>query len=302
MSHFLEMKVFVKIVDAGSISKAADQLGIAKSAISRRLSELERRLGVTLLTRTTRTSSLTEVGHSYYQRATQILSDVSELDADISSNLLALKGSINVAVPSSFGLLHLTSTIDDFAKQHSGIKINLNFSDRQVDLIEEGYDLAIRIGDLKDSALIARKIAPIEMRICASPDYLAKNGTPQHPKELKTHSGLHYEYSSGNAWKFIDTDGQVQSVKTPIKMIANNGDFLQNMALSSHGIAILPTFIISQSLQNKTLLPILRNYSIPHLNAYLVYPQTRHLSKRVRTFIDFLIERFAGQPYWDVKE
>ena len=300
MARFSEMSVFVKIVDAGSISKAAQQLGIAKSAVSRRLSELERRLGVVLLTRTTRTSSVTEAGRSYYSRAVQILGDVSELDADISSKDIALEGVMNIAVPFSFGLLHLTAAIDEFTHIHPGLTVNLNFSDRQVDLIEEGFDLAIRIADLKDSSLIARKLAPIRFKLCASPKYLTQNGTPTKLKDLKNHAGLHYSYSHGSVWKFIGQDGHIQSVKVPVKMIANNGDFLKDMAIAGHGIAVLPTFIISQDIENENLTSILDDYSIPHLNAYLVYPQTRHLSRRVRIFINYLVSRFGEQPYWDI--
>ena len=299
MSNFLEMKTLVKIVDAGNISKAADQLGIAKSAVSRRLSELEQRLGVALLTRTTRTSSLTDAGRSYYQRAVQILGEISELDADISSDMILLEGPIKIAVPFSFGMRHLTSAIDAFVKIHPQIKINVDLSDRQVDLVEEGFDLAIRIADLKDSSLIARKIAPIRFKLCAKPDYLAQNGTPEKPNDLKIHAGLHYAYSHGDAWKFTDQSHVDHRIKVPVKMTANNGDFLLDMALSGHGIAILPTFIASNHIRNGQLITLLDKYTIPDLNAYLVYPQTRHLSKRVRTLIDYLIARFAGEPYWD---
>lgn len=299
MGQLSEMQVFVKIVDAGNISKAAEQLGIAKSAVSRRLAELERRLDVQLLTRTTRTSHLTDAGRSYYQRANQILEQILELDADMSCSVSALQGTLNIAVPYSFGLLHLGAAINEFTQIHPNIVINLNFADRQVDLIEEGFDLAIRIAELKDSSLIVRKIAPIRLVLCASPEYLAKKGTPKTPAELKQHSALHYTYSAGISWKFVNETNQVSAVKVPPKMTANNGDFLQDMTLAGHGLTILPTFIAAENLCAGRLTPLLKDHKIPHLNAYIVYPQTRHLSKNVRTFIDFLTTRFAGEPYWD---
>jgi len=300
MSQFVEMSVFVKIVEAGTISRAAEQLGLAKSAVSRRLSDLERRLGVQLLSRTTRTSSLTDAGRDYYQRASLILDELLELDADISSNTGSLEGVLNIAAPFSFGLLHLARAIDEFSQSHDKLVINLHFSDRQVDLVEGGFDLALRISDLKDSSLVARKIAPVRLVLCASPDYLAKNGRLEVPQDLKQHAGLYYAYAPGTTWKFIDRKGREESVKVQAKMIANNGDFLQDMALAGHGVAVLPTFIAADHIRARRLVMVLKNYHLPALNAFLVYPQTRHLPRRVRAFIDFLTARFVGEPYWDL--
>ncbi len=299
MSQIIEMKVFVKIVEAGTISRAAEQLGLAKSAVSRRLSDLERRLGVQLMSRTTRTSSLTDAGRTYYKRSGEILDELAELDAEISSNKGSLEGVLNIAAPFSFGLRHLASAIDEFTGIHDKLVINLNFSDRQIDLVEEGFDLAIRIADLKDSSLVARKIAPVRLLLCASPDYLEKHGTPRHLHDLKQHTGLYYTYAPGTSWKLINRNGREEAIKVPVKMIANNGDFLQDMAIAGHGLAVLPSFIAAENIRAGKLVTLLNDYSFPLLNAFLVYPQTRHLPKRVRTFIDFLTQRFAGEPYWD---
>lgn len=198
MGQLEDMDVFVRIVDAGGISRAADQLGVAKSAISRRLVELERRLGAQLLLRTTRQSSLTEAGQSYYRRALQILADVSELDAETSSQQVALRGGLKIAVPLSFGLEHLAPAVMEFAGMHPEVIIRLDLSDRQVDLVAESFDLAIRIAALKDSTLIARRLAPIRMVLCASPDYLERQGHPQRPQDLKSHHGLHYGHATGS--------------------------------------------------------------------------------------------------------
>ena len=299
MGQLEDMDVFVRIVDAGGISRAADQLGVAKSAVSRRLVELEGRLGAQLLNRTTRQSSLTEAGRSYYERALRIIADVSELNADTSNKQMALQGVLKVAVPLSFGLQHLAPAITEFAEMNPGLIIHLDFADRQVDLVEEGFDLAVRIAELKDSTLIARRLAPIRLILCASPDYLAREGQPKSPQDLKTHHGLHYAHAPGSSWKFVGTDGQKSNVALPVKMAANNGDFLRDAAIAGQGLALLPTFLVWKEIEKGELVSVMTNYTVPGLNAYAVYPQTRYLSQRVRTFIDFLSDRFGGAPYWD---
>jgi DNA-binding transcriptional LysR family regulator len=217
-----DMNIFIRIIEAGGISRAADQLGLAKSAVSRRLVDLETRLGVRLLNRTTRKSSLTEIGQSYYDRAIKVVDDVAELNAITSDANTSLEGTINLAVPLSFGLRHLSPAIDTFVKKHPGLTINIDFSDRQVDLVEEGLDLAFRIADLKDSSLIARKISPIKIMLCASPEYLQKQGTPKSPDDLKNHHLLLYNITGTSTWKFTDKKGKQYTVSTNGKMIANN--------------------------------------------------------------------------------
>lgn len=188
MGQLEDMQVFIRVVEAGSISKAAEQLGIAKSAVSRRLAYMESRLGVRLLNRTTRISSLTEAGNRFYQRSKKITDDVSELNALTNQSNSTLEGTINIAAPLSFGISHLAPAIDDFIKLHPELSININFSDQQLNLIEEGIDLAVRIADLKDSSLIARKISPIKTLVCASPAYLQKHGTPKNASDLNHHA------------------------------------------------------------------------------------------------------------------
>jgi DNA-binding transcriptional LysR family regulator len=179
------------------------------------------------------------------------------------------------------------------------LTINIDFSDRQVDLIEEGLDLAFRIADLSDSSLIARKVSPIKHLLCANPEYLEKYGVPKTPDDLKNHHLLHYSISGTNTWKLTDKNGKLYIVSINAKMIANNGDFLKDMALAGHGVVFSPTFIAWQALVAGDLVPVLTDYKLPQLNAYAVYPQTRYLSQRTRILIDFLIERFGDKPYWD---
>lgn len=301
MSRFLEMKIFVKIVDAGTITKAAEQLGIAKSAVSRRLAELEQRLGVHLLNRTTRSSKLTDAGLRYYKQSVRILNELAELEADITNKKTDLSGVLNLALPASFGLLHVRSAIEAFMTLHPSLTINLHFSDKQIDLVEGGFDLAIRIARLKDSTNILRKISPVRILLCASPKYLENRRPPEHPKDLKNHDGLHYSNSPGSSWKFERlSDKKSFSVKVPVKMSANNGDFLLDMALAGHGVVILPSFLASEKIKSGELVILQKNYQPPTLSAFVVYPQTYHLAKRVRVFVDFLSEYFSGEPKWDV--
>ena len=299
MGQFENMTAFVRIVEAGSISRASEQLGTVKSAVSRRLAELEQDLGVQLLQRTTRTSSLTEAGRHYYQRAVQILADVNELNNSSSNKTTELVGQLRIAVPTSFGLLHLAPAINEFAELHPKLIIHLDFSDRQVDLVEEGFDLAIRIAALKDSTLIARRLAPINIRLCASPDYLKRHGAPKSPSDLKRHHALHFTHLTDSKWKFVSPQGKPVSTAINIKMSASNGDFLRSAAIAGHGIIRSPTFIIWRNLQNGSLVPVMTDYKIDPLNAYAIYPSTRYLSQRLRVLIDFLVKKFEGQPYWD---
>lgn len=299
MGQLEDMRIFVRIVEAGGVGKAADQLGMAKSGVSRCLSALENRLGVQLVNRTTRRISLTGVGRDYYQAAVKLIGDVSELDALTANAETSLQGHLRLAVPLSFGLCHLSTAIDDFVRQHPGLTFHIDFSDRLVDLVEQGVDLAIRITDLKDSSLRARRICPIRLRLCASPAYLEAHGTPLKPDDLKNHEILSYDIGAGATLKLRDGQGNEQLIQPSSRMVANNGDFLRDMAVAGHGIVILPTFIAWQSLANGELISFLGPYVPVHLSAWAVYPQTRYLSQRARVFIDFLAERFGDTPYWD---
>ncbi len=299
MGQLEDINSFVHIVDAGTISGAANQLGIAKSAVSRRLVDLEKRLGVQLLNRTTRQSSLTDAGREYYQRAIQILADVDELDAVTSDSKSELTGGLSIAAPLSFGLQHLTPIINKFAIAHPGVDLRLDFADRQVDLIEEGFDVAIRIAQLKDSSHMARKLTPISLVLCASPEYLKRNGTPQKPEDLMSHEILQYANAPDFTWRIIAPDGKQTNLKLPPKITANNGDYLCGAAVAGLGLSVIPTFMAWKEIENGNLVYLMSDFTFPNLNAYAVYPQTRHLSKRVRAFIDTLVEAFKDEPYWD---
>ena len=300
MARLEDMENFMRVVETGSISGAAERLGIAKSAVSRRLSDLEARLGVQLFRRTTRRLDITDSGRGFYERCLGILSDVEEAEQAVSQAHGRLNGRLRVAVPLSFGLLHLGPAINDFMGAHPGLEFDLDLNDRQVDLVAEGFDLALRIADLDDSSLIARRLATMRTVVCASPGYLARAGVPQSPSELAEHGCLVYSNARDpTLWRFRGVGGDDQTVRVRACMRANNGDFLRQAASAGQGICMLPTFIAYRAIETGRLTPILTEYTWPSYNAYAVYPQTRHLSQRVRVFVDYLAERFAGVPYWD---
>lgn len=299
MSQLEDMQNFVRVVDAGSISRAAEQLGLAKSGVSRRLAELEKRLGVRLMNRTTRRSSLTEAGQAYYEGAVQLISDVAELTALVSDTESALEGTLRLAAPLSFGLCHLAPAIDEFVRAHPGLDFNIDFSDRHIDLVEQGVDLAIRIAELDDSSLQARRICPIRLLLCASPAYLEQHGVPQSPADLSSHQLLQYDVGGSPVLRLLDQRGKEKRINIRPRMVANNGDFLRDMAIAGHGITLTPSFIAWQAIATGELVPVLQAHWPSPLSAYAVYPQSRYLSQRARAFIDFLVERFGNNPYWD---
>jgi DNA-binding transcriptional LysR family regulator len=300
MDRFENMSTFIRVVEAGSISGAADRLGVAKSAVSRRLKALEEHLGVELFHRTTRKMNLTDTGRAYYHQSVRILEDVLEAEHATSQAHGTLKGSLKIALPSTFGLMHIGSAINEFLQAHPQIEFDLDFNDREVDLIQEGFDLAIRIAKLPDSSLIARRLAPIKFVMCASPAYLEQMGIPQSPDELREHQCLVYSLLRDfEYWHLIDSNGK--EIKTKIRpyLKASTGDYLKDAALEGQGIILVPSFITYKEIERGTLISILKDYKSPQVDAYAIYPQTRHLSQRVRAFVDFLVKRFEGIPYWD---
>ncbi|MBH0085805.1 LysR family transcriptional regulator [Psychrobacter sp. SCQQ22] len=299
MGQLEDMAMFVRIVEAGSITKAAEQLNIAKSAVSRRLKELETRLGSQLISRTTRQSKLTQAGEQYYQRVSNILNEVDALNEAASGAPTRIEGTLKMTAPLSFGLLHLKDVIDEYANQHPNLNFELDFSDRHTDLVEEGFELAIRIGEMQDSSYQAKRLSLIRHTLCASPEYLDKMGTPKTVEDLADHEFLQYSLSKSSTIELIDEQGKKHQVEINSKIKINNGDFMREMAVKGHGITFLPTFIAYQAIASGELMPILQQYQLPTLTAYAVYPKNRFLSQRCRYFIDFIAERFGDNPYWD---
>lgn len=294
------MDAFVRVVEAGSITEAANRLDVAKSAVSRRLKELETHLGVELFHRTTRRMTLTETGRAYYHQCVRILDDVLEAELATSQAHGRLQGSLKVALPLSFGLMHLGPAINDFLKLHPEVEFDLDFNDRQVDVIDEGFDLAIRIAKLPDSSLIARRLTTMNRVVCASPEYLNQAGTPTSPDELTEHRCMIYSLiRDSHYWEFIEPNGNTLKIKLQPFIKSSNGEYLRDAAVSGLGIILIPTFIAYQEIERGNLVTLLTDYSYPSIDAYALYPPTRHLSQRVRAFVDFLVQRYADTPYWD---
>ena len=299
MNKFEDMQAFVRIVEAGSITKAANQLNIAKSAMSKRLSNLESRLGITLLNRTTRSLILTDNGKAYFSECRRIIDDVIEVETTLQNKQSALSGSVKIAVPLSFGLLHLAPAINEFNRLHPEIRFEIDFNDRKISLINEGYDLAIRIGKLDDSNLMARKITSIKTLLVASQSYLDEHGTPQVPSDLlHGHNKLHYRNTSG-VFHFIDEQDRKVQINLPSTIISNNGDYLSQCAVEGLGIISTPDFISYKEIQSGELIQILpKHHQTPEIGVHAIYPQTRHLSRKIRSLIDFLVNYFGEKPKW----
>ncbi|NNF40169.1 MAG: LysR family transcriptional regulator [Woeseiaceae bacterium] len=300
MDKFEDLQAFVAVVEAGSFTAASRRLDAAKSAISRRVSALEERLGVQLLRRTTRVLNLTETGRGFYEHAARILADLNEAEAAVQQEHGELRGKIRLALPLSFGVRHMCKPIAAFSKRHPKVEFDLNLNDRRIDLIEEGADVALRIGRLQDSSLIARRLFDARTVVCAAPHYLSVHGEPASPDDLNDHDCLVYSnLADPNRWTYLDEAGEKRSIDVRPALTASSGDFLTNAAAHGMGLVIQPTFIAAEAIRRGSLVPVLTQYEWPVSPAYAVYPPTRHLSYRVRALIDFLAERFAGIPQWD---
>lgn len=299
MDKLTGMGVFTRVVDSGSFVSAAEQLGLSRAMASKHVMALEDHLGVRLLNRTTRRLSLTEAGQSFYARCRDVLSQVEEAEREAADLHIEPRGVLRLNTPMVFGNRHVAPAIADYLSAHPDLRIDMTLNDHRVDLIDEGYDLAIRIGQLADSSLIARKLAPCRMVVCATPAYFAAKGVPQKPADLAGHNCPGYAYSSeGNEWRFEGPDGK-ESVKVSGNFTANNGDTLRAFVLGGGGVDLQPTFIIGADLAAGRLQAVLMDYQATELGVYAVYPQNRYVSAKVRSFIDFLAARFGSTPYWD---
>lgn len=302
MDKLTSMLAFTKVVTHGSFSEAARDMRLSRSAVSKYVIDLEVDLGAQLLNRTTRSVSATDHGQRYYERCLAILSEIEEAELVVSRHQIEPKGLLRVNAPMSFGTLHLGPAIGDFMDRYSEIQVELMLSDQQLDTVQEGFDLTIRIADLPASSLIGRKIVAAPRVLCASPDYLKRAGTPKHPKELRDHECLSYGYlATGLQWKLI-AKHEEYSFNAPWTLCSNNGEILRDAAMSGRGIALLPLFIIEPQLLDGSLRRVLSKYHAPEMSIYALYPQTRYVPPKVRAFIDFLVERFArrdtkGAPY-----
>ena len=295
LDHLAAMAIFAKVVETKSFTAAARELGLSKSAVSKQVSALEDRLGARLLNRTTRRLALTEVGAAFYDRCSRIVAEADEAELAVTHMTAEPRGELRVNIPFSFGQRHVAPLLCEFMRTYPEVSIDVTLEDRYVDLIADGYDLAIRVGNLTDSSLIARKLASTRPLVVASPDYWAQHGKPLHPRELADHQCLIYTYQRmGNVWQFGE-----ETVRVNGRMHANNGDVLRMAAVDGHGVAVTPDFIIWQDVREGRLEVALEDYELPPFGIYAVYPHSRHLSPKVRAFVDFLVGKYGEHAYWE---
>lgn len=293
MSQLEDMRIFIAAVEAQSFTGAADKLGLSKQFVSKRVMALEARLGVRLLIRTTRQLRPTELGLAYFEQMRELVRQIDEAEEAIAQQNASPRGVLRISAPMSFGTLHLGPVLPGFLLAHPDIRVEMDLSDRTVDLIGEGYDMAVRIGTLADSSLIARTIAPMEIRLCASPTYLARRGTPTTLAELRQHDCVLYGHSRHVEW-VLQQQGRREVVAVSGRLRANNGELVRDAAVAGLGIAYLPTFIVGEALAEGQLVSVLEAFCPPPAAVHAVYPQHRQSSLAVRAFVDFLRSSFAA--------
>ncbi|MFO1313724.1 MAG: LysR family transcriptional regulator [Burkholderiales bacterium] len=302
MDRFQAISTFARVVEAGSFAGAAKRLGVSVSSVSRLVAELEAHLGSRLLNRTTRRISLTEAGRVFHERSVQLLADLEEAEASASEGAAVPRGTLRLSCPVSFGIDHIAPVVADFMRRHPAVKLELELSDRVVDLVDEGFDAAVRIGAVRGQNLVARRVGTSRLVCCASPGYLATHGEPRTPEDLARHACLLYQYApQRDTWLFTGKDGEELRMRVSGPAYANNGDFLAALAREGIGIAYEPDFIVGGDVRAKALVPILRGYSKTQGSINVVYASRRHLSAKVRAFADFLAQRFAGVDWSDAR-
>lgn len=297
MDKYQEMRVFTAVVDASSFVAAADSLDMSKAAVSRYVSELEHRLGVRLLHRTTRKLSLTPEGEVFLSRCREILSSIESSEAEISTRSVTVSGLLKVSVPVSFGIRHLAPLWPEFMGLHPKLSLDVQLADRVIDLVEEGFDLAIRIARLPDSSLISRQIAATRLVLCAAPSYLRRRGIPMHPSELVQHDLVAYSLlATGDHWQFDGPDGHV-NVKVRPRLWSNNGDSCIAASIQGAGIQLQPTFLIDEALRRGELVEILPQFKAATLGIYAVYPTRKFVLPKVRSLVEFLNSQIGNAPW-----
>jgi DNA-binding transcriptional LysR family regulator len=300
MQNLTDIAIFVKVVELASFTAAAEALDMSQPVVSKAVTRLEEKLGARLLNRTTRRLSLTEAGSELYSRSVRALAEIENAELEVARFQTEPRGMLRVSAPMSFSILHLGPALQGFQTRYPGVTLELSLDDRQVDLVEEGFDVAVRIGRLQDSNLIARKIAPCRQVLCASPAYLAQRGEPERPEDLLAHSCVLYSLlSSPREWRLVGPDGELHTVPINGTVQSNNGLVNRAVALAGGGIVLLPTFYLGEQLRSGALKPVLCKFKPQELAVYAVYPERRNLMPKVRAFVDFLATTFGPEPPWE---
>ena len=295
MDRLTEMEAFATVVDQGGFTDAARKMGISKSAVSKHISALEARLGARLLNRTTRRVSPTEIGLAYYERARRVLNDAGEADALVTSMQAAPSGVLRISVATDFGVNHLSPVIGDFLQEYPDITVNMVLNNRYVELISEGFDMAVRIGELEDSSLRARRLTDTTRRLIAAPSYFSQHGRPRAIDDLNDHRLLHYSSQSGGAvWRITAPSGERHQIRSAGWLTVNDGQSLLNACIAGLGIAYLPAFLYHDAMRRGLVEDAIPGLPAEVQGIYAVYPPGRFTQPKVRAFIDFLVEQFAG--------
>ncbi|MFQ5624682.1 MAG: LysR family transcriptional regulator, partial [Paracoccaceae bacterium] len=285
MDRLSEMEAFIAVVDQGGFTEAAKKLGLSKSAVSKHVATLERRLGARLLNRTTRRVSPTEIGRAYYDKTIQVIADAIDADEMVTAMQASPRGALRISVPVSFGIRHVSGAVGTFLKRYPDVSINMVMDDRYVEVVSEGYDMAIRIGRLSDSTMRARRLSEARMAIVAAPGYLKAHGTPAALEDLSAHNLLHYSnLSTGNFWRIHTPAGEERQVRVSGRLTVNNGDTLLHAAEAGLGIAMLPTFILCDGVSSGRLVEILPDRQTETVGIFAVYPPGRYTQPKVRAF------------------
>jgi DNA-binding transcriptional LysR family regulator len=300
MDSLTDIAVFVRVVERGSFTRAADELELSRAVVSKYLSRLEERLGARLLHRTTRRLSLTEAGAALFEASRGALERIVEAEDAVAKFQKEPRGRLKVGAPMSFGILHLGAAIAEFLRAHPAVSIDLRLDDRFVNLVEEGLDVAIRIGQLTDSSLVARKLAATQPIVCGSPAYLTEHGEPEAPEDLVAHNCLLYAYlSTANVWRFTGPDGREMPVAVSGAARMNNGIVECEAAAAGLGLVMVPDFYAAPYLRSGRLKRVLARYRMAELGIHAVYPQRVHVPPKVRAFVDFLAARLRRKPSWE---
>jgi DNA-binding transcriptional LysR family regulator len=300
MDRLRAYEVFVTVVSRGSFTRAADMLETSPANVTRYVNELEAHLGTRLLNRSSRKLSLTEGGETLYARCKSILDDVAETEGLVSSASVEPRGRLRINAPVSFGILHLAPLWPAFMRKYPRVELDVSLNDRVVDMVDEGYDLAIRISRAGSTNHAARKLATSNNILCASPAYLERCGYPAAPADLVGHRCIGYSYAAtGDEWQLIDSENTVHTVKVNCHMHTNNGDTARAVALGGEGVIWQPAFLVGNDLLAGKLVRILPEYRLPDIDVFALYPSRRHLSAKIRAMVDFLVEAFGGMTPWD---
>lgn len=299
MDRLRALEVFVEVVRKEGFARAAEALDTSPANVTRYISDLEAHLHTRLLNRSSRRMSLTSSGEALFERAKSILDEVAEAEAIVSSATMQPRGLLRINAPLSFGVLQLAPLWPRFMELYPDVQLEVALIDRVVDIVEEGYDMAIRISRAGSTSHVARKLASSVNMLCAAPAYLARHGAPATPADLPRHHCIGYSYNATDEWQLLDADSKLHTVKIPFMMRTNNGDTARAVALGGQGIIWQPTFLVGADLRAGRLVQVLPEYRLPDIDIQAVYPSRRHLSAKVRVMIDFLVEQFKHTPPWD---